>query len=719
MSTLWEQNRKYGVFIDAGSSGSRVYIYSWKDNQHVMREWKPEELRGKLPTVERGDKDGLKWTTRQEPGISSFANRVHDISEHLEPLLSFAKEVVPEESHTSTPLFLMATAGMRLLPEEQQQDLLSAACQYIHNRTTFTSECDSQVTVIPGSSEGVYGWIAVNYLMGGFDYGKDTFGFLDMGGASAQIAFEPKQKTDHEWANINFKTLDGQSLSYDVFVATFLGYGSNEARRRYLEERVRLLYEENRGANLLNEHHLLPMDDPCLPLNLNLTDTTTSIGLELHGTGDFNQCLSYTHPLLNKNMECPTEPCLLDGVHTPQIDWTESTFVGISEYWYSSHDILGLGGVYDFKEYEKKASDYCEKDWSTKQQLSDNDLYHHQMQCFKSAWMVNVLHEGIEVPRRLTYDVLEQSIESIESKHWNPPFQSVDTINDIQVSWTLGAMLLYVSSQIPQYNQRHYLLEGIIHPSATGGFMILILIASMGCLWLLWLLFSKTYRGGRGGGANGGILGANCEPYECPLIKVYPTKMITGLSRSLARSAATIRHWASKMLGKGVHSYTTVGFSSDSSAPDSVSITIPPTKDISIRHSSQNLPPTVTPNPPKKKWHKRRYSGESHSVLTTDEMYSPLRSNSSHLTARTCNSPSPIQQNVFLNSVGMNRSYFSSPGSSHIKYSPSRLSAIIQEQSDEEEYPVSDGALESPRLKSQLNRAKKGVRENVINERPA
>jgi Golgi nucleoside diphosphatase len=68
MSNLWEQNRKYGVFIDAGSSGSRVYIYSWKDHEHVMSEWTVEELRGKLPTVERGDKDGLKWTTRQEPG---------------------------------------------------------------------------------------------------------------------------------------------------------------------------------------------------------------------------------------------------------------------------------------------------------------------------------------------------------------------------------------------------------------------------------------------------------------------------------------------------------------------------------------------------------------------------------------------------------------------------------------------------------------------------
>lgn len=406
----------------------------------------------------------------------------------------------------------MATAGMRLLSLEEQRAVLSNACRFITNKYPFqVDDCEAQVRVITGEQEGIFGWIAVNYLMGGFDASSigteeglvdndidtqflvndegeprhHTFGFLDMGGASTQIAFEPEhhQKEEHmdDLTKVTLRTLDGQEMDFDVFVTTFLGYGSNEARRRYLEERVRNQYYSNVVADsedadidgtqpgqLDLEDHTLHLEDACLPLNLTLLDDhSTSVPLTLHGTGQFSECLTQTLPLLNKKAECPTEPCLFNGVHTPSIDFSVNQFVGISEYWYSAHDILGLGGVYDFVEFERKATEFCSTQWaSIMEDHKHGGVYPSfveaqrlEMQCFKAAWIVNVLHDGIGIPRIVdpggrgteegVQEVLEQSIESVHAKHWNAPFQSINTINDIQVSWTLGAILLHSTKSIP------------------------------------------------------------------------------------------------------------------------------------------------------------------------------------------------------------------------------------------------------------------------------
>ncbi|CAO3637677.1 unnamed protein product [Mucor fragilis] len=789
----WEENRKYGVIIDAGSSGSRVYIYSWKDHEFAKNSFTIEELKGKIPIVERGDKDGLKWTSREEPGISTFGSKPNEVGEHLDMLLDFSKEVVPEDSHASTPIFLMATAGMRLLPENQQTELLSATCNYMREKTSFfISDCDSHVRIIPGELEGVYGWVAVNYLMGGFDNSikaytekekpddqveqHHTFGFLDMGGASAQIAFEPehhqRQEHMHDLTRITLHTLDGRTVDYDVFVTTFLGYGSNEARRRYLEDRVKKLFAASNGKNLLDEHRMLQLDDPCLPLNLNLTDaSSTSVTLSLHGTGDFDKCIEYTVPLLNKDADCPTKPCLFNGVHTPDIDWSVNKFVGISEYWYSSHDILGLGGVYDFIEYEKKATSYCGKDWShvleENKELGAAELHRYQMQCFKSAWIVNVLHEGIEIPRiknpsghqNLTEDreLLEQTIESVDAKNWNPPFQSIDTINDIQVSWTLGAMLLHVASKIPLIDHQdgflghstddegaHEIADGVSqNPNPSGShneentsflddvrsrskptalniaaFIFTILFIA----WLLMRCVQKRRINRNNVGANGGILGGESAITGAGSAWrfVNPMTYLSSITNSISRSTISMRHWASRvLLGRNNQQYTSVsniipvdmdtfddGSSSvmNGAADGNVSIVMPSSD--RVLGVSNKTPSVIS----KQYWSKKRYSGDSHngifqmgdvvegsSVLpfrTSSAMGLANRNSSaSNLTARTGSSPN---LNGMVNGLtAIDRSPSPLAAEVNMTRSRSRVGFVIHEQSDEEDYAISDGPLPS------------------------
>lgn len=659
-------------------------------------------------------------------GISSYGSKPQEVGEHLQLLLDYASEVVPKENYASTPIFLMATAGMRLLPETEQKAVLDETCKYIQNNYEFyMRDCESHIKVIPGELEGIYGWVAVNYLMGGFDTSiqkfnegaltegdqHHTFGFLDMGGASAQIAFEPEhhQKEEHfdDLARIYLHTLDGQKVEYDVFVTTFLGYGSNEARRRYLEERVRIAHSTNNGKNMLDEHRTLHLDDPCLPLNLNMTDShSTSVPLRLHGTGNFNECIEYTIPLLNKDAECPTKPCLFNGVHTPHIDWSVNKFVGISEYWYSSHDILGLGGVYDFAEYEKKATEYCARDWSEiaeeNKDLEPADLQHHQMQCFKSAWIVNVLHDGIEIPRIIDpnhnnasddQQLLEQSIESIESKNWSPPFQSIDKINDIQVSWTLGAMVLHVANLIPlsdspslgghntddegphsvadgvqlpepshenplqnnDYDNNHVLddagnlLDTVWANTSFNTYTIMMIMVL--CSLLFWCLYKRSGRKRRAleearwEGPNGGLLGSSV-PSSAAARTSSPYTLASSLATALSRSTLALRSMASRLL-KGGRQASAVSVSSveidtlsELPSRDSISISIPHS---GCSSSSPNGLAKLGPSSRSqsfiamKYWSKKRYSGDSHSLfppmeggrLYPSDSHLPLRSSSS------------------------------------------------------------------------------------------
>ncbi|CAG8449324.1 2699_t:CDS:10 [Diversispora eburnea] len=417
-TTSWLANRNYGVVIDAGSSGSRVQIYSWKDHR-VIRESKDKEELRHLPVIERGDEHGLKWQKKVEPGISSFASNPSQVGEgHLKELIDFALEVIPYDQVSETQIYLLATAGMRLLPPSQQNAILQNACDYImfQNRFKMFEKCSDHIQVISGEKEGIYGWVAVNYLKGGFEFDKGNHN------VEHNIRHEAK-KHANDLTTVTLWTLNGQQVEYQVFVTTFLGYGTNEARRRYIDNQINNYNEKHEkiiNPDSSREQPVFLIDDPCLPKDLALTDRNSSPPYyTLKGTGSFDKCLNNTYSLLNKTAECVDEPCLFNGIHTPNIDFSVNNFIGISEYWYTSEDLFNLGGSWNYEEFTEKARNYCGENWNEIYSefhrgvwnSSSIDLPRLEMQCFKSA--------------------------------------CVDKINDMQVSWTLGKMVLEASSTIP------------------------------------------------------------------------------------------------------------------------------------------------------------------------------------------------------------------------------------------------------------------------------
>ncbi|KAJ2829839.1 Golgi apyrase [Coemansia sp. 'formosensis'] len=108
--------------------------------------------------------------------------------------------------------------------------------------------------------------------------------------------------------------------------------------------------------------------------------------------------------------------------------------------------------MWDVEKFEAQASRFCQLPWAEaiQQQQYANDgssdsavIARLQMQCFKAAWLVNVLHKGFGVPRGM-------STPGVAGRAAHPaPFQSVNQVGDVEVSWTLGALLLKVSRTIP------------------------------------------------------------------------------------------------------------------------------------------------------------------------------------------------------------------------------------------------------------------------------
>lgn len=68
----WLAGRHFGIVIDAGSSGSRLQIYSWKDPRTLRVDSHPE-LAHRLPKVEKGTRDDTLWVSKVEPGTCKFS----------------------------------------------------------------------------------------------------------------------------------------------------------------------------------------------------------------------------------------------------------------------------------------------------------------------------------------------------------------------------------------------------------------------------------------------------------------------------------------------------------------------------------------------------------------------------------------------------------------------------------------------------------------------
>ena len=191
------------AIIDAGSSGSRLYVYEL-DQQQVK----------------------LIFPLTQEQKKASRGRALSSIANHTDSVKVFLQQMTECYRGEDIPLYIMATAGMRLKPKAQADSIYTLLKQ----QPTLNGYTVKEAMTIPGQYEGLYGWLAANYANGKIaldatatqpvlTYTSTPSGIIEIGGASLQIAFQLTAPHAH--------SLSRPGLG-DIYTISYLGAGVDQ-----------------------------------------------------------------------------------------------------------------------------------------------------------------------------------------------------------------------------------------------------------------------------------------------------------------------------------------------------------------------------------------------------------------------------------------------------------------------------------------------------------
>ncbi|QSH40086.1 hypothetical protein P0136_01520 [Lentisphaerota bacterium ZTH] len=320
----------YSAIIDAGSSGSRIYLYQ----NCTATDGSPEAVLLQL--------NNNKIT----PGIASFATTPAMIGSYISPLLHSVRNKLEELgiNEKEVDFYLLATAGMRVVAPSLQAALYSNLIDYLKANTDFKIQ---DVTTISGKYEGAFNWIAVNSLRNTLnsDNLEANAGVLDLGGASLEIAFATNRQNFPQKDIVKFKY--GRK-KYILYSQSYLGLGQDMARYQFSN------------------------DPACFPREYPMPDGLT-------GTGNYHQALANVKRLIRTHKISRFTAKLPDM----------NKFIALSGFVYIITP-LELSSFYSIKDIEKASLHFSQKTWPQLLQEfpDDNYLYSYY---FNSILIINLL----------------------------------------------------------------------------------------------------------------------------------------------------------------------------------------------------------------------------------------------------------------------------------------------------------------------------------------
>ena len=185
------------AIIDAGSTGSRLYVYQIHSDSTIETVF---------PVTDEEE------TASKGRAISTVPNHPDSVSSYVASMTAKYTSATGEK----IPLYIFATAGMRLEPQATTEQLYKMIGEA---RGSMNGYDFKNAMTISGRYEGLYAWIADNYANN--QLASSPCGIIESGGASIQITFatkatdipEAQKLTRNGWGTIYSKSYLGGGVN--------------------------------------------------------------------------------------------------------------------------------------------------------------------------------------------------------------------------------------------------------------------------------------------------------------------------------------------------------------------------------------------------------------------------------------------------------------------------------------------------------------------------
>jgi hypothetical protein len=427
-SLAYTDDSRATIVLDAGSTGTRIYLYEYHEDHPVTS------------MAEMGQK-------RLPVALNAFIEDIDSMHAHFGELVEFAKERIPAEEWGTTSISLKATAGLRTESTENQTVLMEKVSE-IFASTGFHS-IHSENRVISGAEEAILGLMGLSAAMRQLPL--QATGIADMGGSSQQLSFEIDanvvDSVCSQYVKNVFTTLPGpysEDLSHTVFAHSFAGMGLISAMDEVLANyeppadvcsspdgvgcHVSVDEDDAKQGEPIDHRELAQQLQafehlhPCLgPGKYEYEVLQGTRSNDIHGPGNFTACAEEVRQFVADRLKILGE----DSVVGCARKYRPNNIVGVDNFknimevlgihpgiQVSPQDIAELGAQICMRPWEDVHRSFKSRNWKT---------YRSQRACFGSAYIYVIL-----------VDIYGLGL----SDH---VFQTIEKVHSLEVNWALGS----------------------------------------------------------------------------------------------------------------------------------------------------------------------------------------------------------------------------------------------------------------------------------------